>query len=452
MILRPEETDSILNRLSQANSAAVSSRPGEKDSRQPVHTVYGGAQLFKAETPARLGAVALSALETYAPDPEKLSMVLGFSSELAGVVHERVVEKLSREPVEDFRIDFEDGFGVRREEEEDKEAVRCGQEVARAIIDESLPPFIGIRVKPLNEEWKRRSVRTLDIFLESLLSSGAQRLPPNFVVTLPKITCREQVSALVEVLEAVESRAGLEDRSLRLELMIETPQSIIGDDGTSPLFRFVEAAEGRCDGAHFGLYDYTASSNITAACQTLDHPSCDYARQVMQTSLAGTGVHLSDGATNVMPVGRHRTLSGGRPLSRELHEENRRAVHKAWKVGYDHIRHSLSMGFYQGWDLHPNQLPIRYAAVYAFFLEGLEAASLRLRTFVERAAQATLVDDVFDDAASGQALLGYFLRGVSCGAFSESEATSRTGLTGEELRTRSFSRILAMRGAREPES
>ena len=97
-------------------------------------------------------------------------------------------------------------------------------------------------------------------------------------------------------------------------------------------------------------------------------------------------------------------------------------VHRAWKLHYNHIQHSLTNAFYQGWDLHPAQLPTRYAAVYSFFLDGLEAASERLKNFVEKAAKATLVGDVFDDAATGQGLLNYFLRAVNCGALTEEEA------------------------------
>jgi hypothetical protein len=164
---------------------------------------------------------------------------------------------------------------------------------------------------------------------------------------------------------------------------------------------------------------------------------------MMQVAYAGTGLWLSDGATNIMPVGPHRAAPGAE-LSAAQIEENRQSVHAAWRLHAEHIRHSLEAGFYQGWDLHPAQLPTRYATVFAFFLEGLEAASTRLRNFVEKAAQATLVGDVFDDAATGQGLLNFFLRGVSCGAITEEEALA-TGLTLAELRGRSFVRILANR-------
>src|SRR5438270_3445183 len=155
--------------------------------------------------------------------------------------------------------------------------------------------------------------------------------------------------------------------------------------------------------------------------------ACDFAKHMMQVSFAGTGIWLSDGATNIMPVGPHRAHEGASLTSNQI-DENRVVVHRAWKLHYDHIQHSLVSGFYQGWDLHPAQLPTRYAAVYAFFLDGLEAASERLRSFVAKAAQATLVGDVFDDAATGQGLLNFFLRALNCGAMSEAEAVELSGL------------------------
>src|SRR5205823_15110642 len=173
-------------------------------------------------------------------------------------------------------------------------------------------------------------------------------------------------------------------------------------------------------------------------------PVCDLAKHGMQVALAGTGIWLSDGATNIMPVGPHRAAAGG-AITQGQRDENARIVHRAWRLHAEHVRHSLVTGFYQGWDLHPAQFPTRYATVFAFFLEGLEAASERLRNFVQKAAQATLVGEVFDDAATGQGLLNYFLRAVNCGAMTEAEAVDRSGLTVEELRGRSFVKILATR-------
>ena len=447
--LPPAATRGIMATLSTANDVFASRQPGDSGRRQPVHTVYGGAHLFRADTAPRLGALALAALDEHAPDGATLAQVLGLpaSASLARTIHERVREKLRREPVEDFRADFEDGYGNRPDDEEDGHAAAAAEQMAAGQRAGTLPPFVGIRIKPLNEELKERSVRTLDVFLTTLVAAGGGALPPNFVVTLPKITAPQQVAAMADLLDALEPALALPPGSLRFELMVETPQSIFAADGTVALPRLLAEARGRCVAAHFGTYDYTASNNITAAHQHMNHPACDFARQVMQVALAGSGLTLSDGATNVMPVGPHRAAPGA-SLTAEQAAENRAVVHRAWRLCHDHIHHSLVLGFYQGWDLHPAQLPIRYATVYAFFLDGLPAAAERLRNFVDKAAQATLVGDVFDDAATGQGLLNFFLRAINCGAITAEEALPLTGLTERELRLGSFLKILQGRSGR----
>jgi citrate lyase beta subunit len=414
----------FLDALDKANLRVAEQFPGDSPARQPVHTVYGGAHLFKADAAQKLGAVALRSLQEHAPDAAALAGVLDLDRALADRVYLRIIDKLTREPVEDFRIDFEDGFGNRPDEEEDRFARAAADEVANALAAGTLPPWIGIRIKPLTEELKRRSLRTFDLFLTKLLERTNGTVPHNFVVTLPKVTSPEQVAALSSACDAFEYWREVPPGSLRFELMVETTQSVFSADGGVALPRLVTEGRGRIVAAHFGTYDYTAACSITAAHQHMLHPACDFAKHVMQVTLAGTGLWLSDGATNVMPIG-----------SREV-------VHRAWRLHYGHVRHSLVTGFYQGWDLHPAQLPTRYAAVYSFFLEGLEAASDRLRNFVQKAAQATLVGDVFDDAATGQGLLNYFLRAMNCGAITEAEAIEKSGLTLEELRSKSFVKIL----------
>jgi citrate lyase beta subunit len=413
--------------LGAANREFARTHPGDSDRRQPVHTVYGGAHLFRADSCPKLGRIAERTMATYAPDAPALALALGIPGNLAHTVYARVVEKLHREPIEDYHIDFEDGYGFRPDAEEDSAASAAAVEVSKAMSTGTLPPFFGIRIKPLNEELKARSVRTLDRFLTTLLEKTGGRLPENFGVTLPKITAPEQVRALADALDSF--------GGVRIELMVETPQSIF------MLPRLMEEARGRCSAVHFGPYDYTASLGIVAAKQDILHPACDFARSMMQASLAGTGVRLADGPSNVMPKPPHR----GESLTAREAEENRAVVHRAWKLHYDQILHSLGNGFYQGWDLHPAQLPSRYAAVYTFFLEGLDSASERLRNFIEKAAQATMVGSVFDDAATGQGLLNYFLRAINCGAIPESETPALTGLTLEELRSASFVKILNAR-------
>jgi len=464
----------LVTPLTQANKDFVARYPGETGKRQPVHTVYGGAHLFKSDSAARLGGLARRSLDQFAPDylsfaraiglpgaetlpdslddDDGLTARLGTNAEevrlthkaawLAYSIYNRVNEKLRREPVEDFRIDFEDGYGNRPNEEEDGHAEAAATEVALGMEIGTLPPFIGIRIKPFNEELRERSMRTLDIFVSTLVEKTSGKLPENFVVTLPKITIPEQATALAGIFDSLEKETGLPPGSLKLELMIETTQSIISSSGQINLPLLLAGARDRCIAAHFGTYDYTASCSITAAHQHMMHPACDFAKHMMQVSFGGTGIWLSDGATNIMPVAPHRFTEGGTPLTPEQIVENRMVVHRAWKLHFDHIQHSLEGGFYQGWDLHPAQLPTRYAAVYSFFLQSLDAASERLRNFVEKAAKATLVGDVFDDAATGQGLLNYFLRAINSGALTEEEAVGLSGLTVAELRSGSFVKIL----------
>ncbi len=439
-------TDNIVESLRRANEQFSRNYPGETGRRQPVHTVYGGAHLFKSDSAQRLGAVARRSLEEFAPDAATFAKAIGVKDALAATIYQRVTEKLQREPVEDFRIDFEDGYGNRPDAEEDGHAAAAATEVATGRKNNTLPPFIGIRIKPFNEELRARSFRTLDLFVSNLVEQNNGQLPDNFVVTLPKITIPEQVAALVALFKQLEKQTGLAEGSLKFEMMIETTQSIINHNGQLNLPLLLTAGEGRCVAAHFGTYDYTAGCSITAAHQHMLHPACDFAKHMMQVSFAGTGVWLSDGATNIMPVAPHRRAEG-ESLTKEQIDENREVVHRAWKLHYDHIQHSLVNAFYQGWDLHPAQLPTRYATVYSFFLESLDAASERLKNFVAKAAKATLVGDVFDDAATGQGLLNYFLRAINCGAITEAEAVERSGVTLLELQSASFVKILKNRQA-----
>jgi citrate lyase beta subunit len=458
--------------LAQSNGEFKSHYPADSFERQPVHTVYGGANLFKAGFASKLGDLALKTLDTYAPNYGVFARALGLpgadtlpanSIELAGLtraleenadkvrvsnppawlaytVYNRVLHKLKTEAIEDNRIDFEDGYGNRPDAEEDGHAVQAADEVAQGMADKILSPFIGIRVKTFSDECKARSIRTLDIFLTRLAEKTGGKLPDNFIVTLPKVVTAAQVSTCAKILANLEAKLGFAKDSLRMEIMIETTQSIINHKGENTVPLLVEAAGGRCRSAVFGTYDYTASCNITAAHQGHTHPACDFARHVLQVSLAGTGITISDGATTSMPIGPHKVPKDG-ALSPLQQEENRAVVHGAWKLHFDNIMHSLRHAYYQGWDLNPGQLPVRYAAIDTFFLSGLADASARLNAFLNKAAQATLVGNTFDDAATGQGLLNFFLRGMACGAITEQEVLA-TGITLDELRSRSFVHIV----------
>ena len=472
--LSPESLQVITMRLEQAHKAFQRRYPGERGDRQPVHVLYGGAHLFRAGTTRKLGELALRSLDEFAPDfvsfakaialpganrlPDAPGMAASVAKSIeadpqaarqdnraawfAHTVYRRVRDKLQREPVEDFRIDFEDGYGNRPDDEEDGHAVTAANHLAQAMNAGELPPFIGIRIKPLTAELSGRSIRTLDIFLTELAAKTRGELPKHFHVTLPKVTLPDEVAAVADLCSRLEPMLELEPGALRIELMIETPQAIFNERGEVNLLALVSAARGRCVGVHFGPYDYTAARNIAAGHQPMTHFASDFAREVMQVALARTGIWLADGPTNILPIPPHRAAKQGRPLDGGQTEENRVVVHHAWRLHFDNIRRSLANGYYQGWDLHPAQLPPRYAAVYSFFLENLESASVRLHNFIEKAAQATRIGQVFDDAAMAQGLLTYFLRAINCGAITSDEAQTLTSLSLAELLTGSFFKIL----------
>jgi hypothetical protein len=345
---------------------------------------------------------------------------------------------LKREPIEDFRIDFEDGYGFRSDEEEDAHAVSASGELAKSFVENTITPFCGFRIKSFASETRRRAVRTLDLFLTNLLEKCGGKLPENFVVTLPKITQRAEVEVLAELLDEFEKQNDLKNGAIEIEIMIETPQAIVNESGEIALRSLVEAGKNRVNSAHFGAYDYTASFGISGTHQHLQHEACVFARQMMQISLSPLNIRLSDSVTTEMPIAIHK----GENLSANQSKENVRAVHSAWRKHFRNVTNSLINGFYQSWDLHPAQLAARYAAVYAFFLESKDEQAKRLKGFVEKATQAKLTGNVFDDAASAQGLLNFFLRAQSSGAFSASEITEATDLTTEELNSASFLKIM----------
>ena len=329
--------EELFNSLKKANTAFQQIYPGDRSERQPVHTLYGGANLFKYDAAALLGKRALDIFETYAPDHKVFGKVFDMDTEsgFSNKVYNKVIAKLKAEAIEDFRIDFEDGYGNRSNEEEDETARKTALEVAKGMNEKTLPPFIGIRIKPFTEEMKERGLRTLDIFVSTLIKETGGKLPDNFIVMLPKVTIPEQPATLASFFDILETELKMEKGILKMEMMVETTQAIMDIDGTNPLYRFIKASNGRCIAMHFGTYDYTASCSITAKYQEMDHPVCDFAHHMTKVALAHTGIWLSDGATNTMPIGPHR----GDDLTAEQLQENTDTVHRAWKKGYDHIRH-----------------------------------------------------------------------------------------------------------------
>ncbi|WP_112470638.1 DUF6986 family protein [Streptomyces triticisoli] len=384
--------------------------PGDPGTRRPVHTVYVPGDVLAADTIRSWGEKALAALDEHAPDAASFAAVLGLSDELAEPVYDRVRAKLEHEPVEDLRIDFEDGYGPRPDAEEDEAAARAARLVAEAYEKGTAAPYMGIRVKCMEAAVRERGIRTLDVFLTGLMEDGG--LPGGLLLTLPKVTYPEQVTALVRLLDAFERAHGLPAGRLGFEIQVETSQAVLAADGTATVARMIQAAEGRATGLHYGTFDYGACLGVSPAHQASDHPAADHAKAVMQVAAAGTGVRVSDGSTNVLPVG---------PTEK---------VHDAWRLHYGLTRRALARAYYQGWDMHPAHLPTRYAAVFAFYREGVEQTAARLARYAGRTG-----GDVMDEPATAQALSGHLLRGLDCGALDTAEVTRLTGLTRPALET-----------------
>ncbi|MFF7685818.1 DUF6986 family protein [Streptomyces syringium] len=394
--------------LAEVDAELARRYPGDPGTRQPVHTVYVPADALAADTVRSWGDRALAALDEHAPDAAAFAAILGLRDDLAEEVYERVRDKLSREPVEDLRVDFEDGYGLRPDAEEDAAAARAARLLAAAHADGTAAPYGGIRMKCMEAAVRDRGIRTLDIFLTALMEAGG--LPDGLLLTLPKVSCPEQVTAMACLAEEFEKAHGLDAGRIGFEIQIETTQAILGADGRATVARLIDAARGRATSLHYGTFDYSAACQVAAAHQAPDHPVADHAKAVMQVAAAGTGVRLSDGSTNVLPVG---------PAER---------VHDAWRLHHRLVRRSLARAYYQGWDMHPAQLPTRYAAVYAFYREGLDRAAARLVAYVGRAG-----GEVMDEPATARALSGFLLRGLDCGALDTEEVARLTGLTRADL-------------------
>ncbi|GAA1183103.1 DUF6986 family protein [Nesterenkonia xinjiangensis] len=397
--------------LQDADQALERLYPGDRGVRQPVHTVYVPADAWTPALSADWGSQALDAVEAHGGMEQLAQRVIqqaggtvgiGLAGDVAGLAGV-VTAKLRHEPIEDLRLDFEDGFGLRDDAEEDAWAVQSAHQVARALTDGVAPAWIGIRFRCLEADSRRRGLRTLDLFLTELHAAGG--LPEGLVLTLPKVTSADQVRAMVLAAGALEEGLGLPPGRIGFEVQVETPQLILGADGTVPLAAAVHAGEGRVTSLHYGTYDYSASLGIAAAHQSMDHPVADFAKQQMLLAAAETGVHVSDGSTNILPVGEAES------------------VFAAWDLHSRLVRRHLQRGIYQGWDLHPHQLPTRFLATFLFYREGFEAAARRIRDYVAGESGAVL-----DEPATAKALAGYLQRGLTCGAVTPDDVVAATGL------------------------
>ena len=400
--------DELDARLANADAALAAAYPGDRGRRQPVHTVYVPADRYDSETVGDWAEEARQALAAHGGSTTELAQALDLQPNIAAEIYERISRKLDAEAIEDLRIDFEDGYGIRPDEDEDAATVAAAQALTASITAGKAAPFHGVRVKSFEAPTRRRGARTLQLFAHTLVEAGG--LTDGFVITLPKVTSVEQVEAFVFALGRVEEACSLDPGTLRFEIQVETPQAILGDDGTALIARMVHAGGGRVTGLHYGTYDYSASLGVAAGYQSLEHPVADHAKAVMQLAAAGTGVFVSDGSTNVLPVG------------------DRDAVHAAWRLHVRLVRRSLEQGIYQGWDMHPAHLPSRYVATYSFFREGLPSAAGRLRAYVHGGQSGFL-----DEPATAAAMAGYLLRGLECGAVDASELDELVGVDPDAL-------------------
>jgi hypothetical protein len=406
--LASDQYERLDDRLAAWDETLVRRYPGDDGSRQPVHTVYVPADRFHAGLPAEWGTAAATLLTEHAPDAATLADIVGIPADLAEQVRPRLVDKLAAEPIEDLRIDFEDGYGPHPDADEDAAAVTAADALATAIGTGTAPPYVGIRFKSLEASTRRRGIRTLDIFLTRLAASG-HGLPPGLILTLPKVTGVAQVEAFADVCAGWERAGGLPDGRLRFEIQIETPQAILAADGTATVARMLHAGAGRVSGLHYGTYDYSAACGVSAAYQSVEHPVADHAKAVMQVAAAATGVRVADGSTNVLPVG------------------DRDTVQAAWRLHARLVRRSLERAFYQGWDLHPGHLVTRYATTYAFYRAGFPAAADRLRGYLgTHPGQAAT--GVLDEPATAQAMASLLVRGLHSGALDDAEVTGRAGV------------------------
>lgn len=402
----------LLERADEAEAEHRLRDPGDVISRQPLQTLYVPADRVTPTTTVEFGTEALRLLEAHASDPEAFATAFGVDARVAERARTRVHAKLERQPVEDLRVDFEDGYGARPDDEEDRHAAEAARAVHAARESGTAPVSFGVRVKSFADGRQARSVRTLDTFLTTLIEA-AGGLPEGFVVTFPKVNTPQHVAMFAEVLERLELGLGLADGTLRFEMQVETPRSVIAPDGRVAAPRILDAAGGRLTAMHVGVFDYTASLGLMPWEQRLDHPANDLVRQLLQVALAGTGVAISDGSSNIVPA-----------------SDRTEDVHAAWRVHAGHVRHSLSAGFYQGWDLHPSHLVSRYAAVYGWLLPHLDDATARVGAW--RAGAAT--EGVLDEPATITGLLRYLRLAVSSGAVDQAEVLERAGLSPDELR------------------
>lgn len=421
MTLDQQTLELVDQQLAATDDMLLRRYPGDDGRRQAVHTVYTPADRYTPDLAQQWAEQAREAVRQQGSMVELVADIVGEGSGISEYTHrlaELVDRKLMNEPVEDLRIDFEDGYGRRDDAQEDQHAIQAAENVATSLKDGIAPPFIGIRFKCMESDVRARGLRTLDLYLTTLVEKvGA--LPEGTVLTLPKVTSADQIKAMNDVVAALEAGLGIDEGSLRYEVQVETPQLIVGAQGQAEVARVLHAGEGRITSLHYGTYDYSASLGIAAAYQSMEHPAADFAKNLMLTAVAETGVHLSDGSTNILPLGTPQE------------------IRSAWQLHGRLVGRHLRRGIYQGWDMHPAQLPTRFIATFDFFNRSLDSAVDRLGRYI-RAESGT----VMDEPATAKALARYILRSTSCGAADMPEIQQRLGTNINVLETLSATGLI----------
>ena len=397
-----------------ASLAALGPEPvtfPERHGIQPTSTLYGGAHRFRVGSLVKLGNAVLTAVDSYLSNDNEFAACFGMPS-VASVssLRERVRASLERTPIEDVRIDFEDGYGPRTDAEEDAHAELAGEAIAEKRV-ELWPARIGIRVRAFEAATAKRSLRTLAIVVDTMVARGWRPARDPFRVTLPKVTQLQELAMAARALERLETDHDLPARSFVLEAMVESPDALLDREGRVPIALWASVSRGRLAAMHFGAFDYTASLGVPARSQSLDHPSCLYVRSVIGLAAARSDLEVSDGPFLEIPIGPHRDAALGSAEDRE----NREVVHRAFRHHAERVRRQLAEGYPQGWDIHPAQIVSRRAAVLTSYVEGRDNVLRRLDTFLGTKAQATRTGNTFDDAASARALLAEVRRGIRLG-------------------------------------
>ncbi|MCK9893356.1 aldolase/citrate lyase family protein [Frankia sp. AgB32] len=398
--LPPEVVARLSAPLDPVDAALAARHPGTGTGRQPVHTCYLPADRMRPDLVPAWAARAGELLAAHGGDPARLAAATGGdpAPDRAAAVHAHVLRALATEPIQDLRVDLEDGYGSRPDETEDADAVRAAEAVLAAAGAGTLPTRYGLRPKSLDPTVRVRGLRSLDLFLTTLATTLATGggVPPGLVLTLPKVSDPAQLRVFDAIVTELEQRLHLPP--IGIEVQVETPAAVLA---LPELVRVgLTLGPGRLVGLHVGTYDYSAALGISAADQASDHPAVEYATALMQLVAAGTGIQVADGSSNLLPIdATEQPGTGGAD------------VHQAWRRHAELIRRAWHRGLYQGWDLHPGQLVSRHAAVAGCLLTGLDDAIARLAAYATAHQSGTIVDE----PATGRALAGHVLRALDAG-------------------------------------